>query len=184
MIYKVTSNKPEFKTVVFNSGFNVILAERENTADNKRTRNGAGKTTLVEIIHFCLGTTVNKKSVFMNENLKGWSFGLEIDISGERYKIERFVEEPGKIFIKGNLDCFSHECKYDEKRKRYYLHLRAFNEEMQEKFYGFTLSDEERNVPSFRELISYVIRRNAEGYKSAFEFLSRQTPSSVQICNS
>ena len=60
MIYRVTSNKPEFKTVEFRSGFNVILAERENNADNKRTRNGAGKTTLVEIIHFCLGAKVNK----------------------------------------------------------------------------------------------------------------------------
>ena len=123
MIYRVTSNNPKFKTVVFQPGFNVILAERENNTDNKQTRNGAGKTTLVEIIHFCLGATVYKNSVFKNENLRGWSFGLEIGIREQCYYIERFVDDSGKIFISGKLERFSREYKYDKKLKRFYFNL-------------------------------------------------------------
>ena len=184
MIYRVTSNNPKFKNVVFQPGFNVILAERENNTDNKQTRNGAGKTTLVEIIHFCLGATVYKNSVFKNENLRGWSFGLEIDIREERYNIERFVDDPGKIFISGKLERFSREYKYDKKHKRFYFNLNTFKEEMLEQVYGFvTSANDNSHVPTFRELISYVIRRNAEGYKNAFEFFAKQPPSSKQLCN-
>lgn len=90
MIHSVKSNNPHFKPVVFHSGFNVVLADRsrDDKSEKKRTRNGAGKTTLIEIIHFCLGSQVSKKSVFKNENLKGWSFILEIDIGAETYFIE------------------------------------------------------------------------------------------------
>lgn len=89
MIRSVRSSNPNFKPVVFHSGFNVVLADRnrDNKAEEKRTRNGAGKTTLIEIIHFCLGSQVSKNSVFKNENLKGWSFILEIDIGEKIYYI-------------------------------------------------------------------------------------------------
>ena len=55
---------------------------------------------------------------------------------------------------------------------------------MLEEFYGIVVTeDNQEHMPSFRELISYTVRRNVEGYKSAFEFFSRQKASSVQICN-
>ena len=91
MIRSIKSNNPNFKPVTFHSGFNVVLADRNssNDSDDKQTRNGAGKTTLIEIMHFCLGSNVTKDSVFKNENLKGWSFILELDIGEKIYKIER-----------------------------------------------------------------------------------------------
>ena len=69
MIHYIKSNNPNFKTVELKSGFNIILADRrrDGNTDEKRTRNGAGKSTLIEIIHFCLGSQVNKNSVFKNE---------------------------------------------------------------------------------------------------------------------
>lgn len=55
---------------------------------------------------------------------------------------------------------------------------------MLEEFYDIQVTDSNQQyVPSFRELISYAIRRNVEGYKNAFEFFSRQKASSVQACN-
>ena len=51
-------------------------------------------------------------------------------------------------------------------------------------FYGIETTDNNQQyIPSFRELISYAVRRNVEGYKNAFEFFSRQKASSVQACN-
>lgn len=186
MIHSIKSNNPNFKSVTFHSGFNVVLADRNRNdkSEDKQTRNGAGKTTLVEIIHFCLGSQVTVNSVFKNENLKGWSFILELDIGDKTYKIERFTDCPSKIYIDGDTSTLNFECKYDKKAKRYYVSPNAFNKAMLEEFYGIVVTeDNQEHMPSFRELISYTVRRNVEGYKSAFEFFSRQKASSVQICN-
>lgn len=170
----------------FHSGFNVVLADRNhsNESEEKHTRNGAGKTTLVEIIHFCLGSQVPKNSVFRNENLKGWSFVLEIDVRSKRYSIERFTDYPGKIYIDGDISILGFDCKYDKSVRRYYMAPNTFNKAMLEELYAIeTTESNQRYIPSFRELISYAIRRNVEGYKKAFEYFSRQKASSVQACN-
>ena len=94
------------------------------------------------------------------------------------------MDDSGKIFISGKLERFSREYKYDKKHKRFYFNLNTFKEEMLEQVYGFvTSANDNSHVPTFRELISYVIRRNAEGYKNAFEFFAKQPPSSKQLCN-
>lgn len=186
MIRSIKSNNPSFKTVVFHSGFNIILADRNrgSVVEEKLTRNGAGKTTLIEIIHFCLGSKMSRDSVFKNENLKGWSFILEIDIGAKVYCIERFTDCPGKIYIDGELSCLHFDCLYDKDKHRYYVSTCTFNKLMLAEFYGIKTTDNKQQyIPSFRELISYAIRRNLEGYKNAFEFFSRQKVSSIQGCN-
>ena len=72
MIHSIKSNNPNFKSVTFHSGFNVVLADRNRNdkSEDKQTRNGAGKTTLVEIIHFCLGSQVSVNSC-LPSNLTG-----------------------------------------------------------------------------------------------------------------
>ena len=186
MIHSIKSNNPNFKPVTFHSGFNVVLADRNssNDSDDKQTRNGAGKTTLIEIMHFCLGSNVTKDSVFKNENLKGWSFILELDIGEKIYKIERFTDSPNKMYIDGDISSLDFDCKYDKKLKRHYVAPSNFNKAMLEEFYGILATGKNAEyIPSFRELISYAIRKNVEGYKSAFEFFGRQKASSIQMCN-
>lgn len=186
MIHSVKSNNPNFKPVMFHTGFNVVLADRnqDNKVGEKRTRNGAGKTTLIEIIHFCLGAKVTKKSIFKDEHLKGWSFILEIDIGTKVYYIERFTDCPSKIYIDGELSTLCLEYKYDKTAHRYYVSPNTFNKAMLEEFYGIRLtSSNQQYIPSFRELISYAIRKDVEGYKDAFEYFPRQKASSVQACN-
>jgi uncharacterized protein YydD (DUF2326 family) len=186
MIHYIKSNNPNFKTVELKSGFNIILADRrDGNTDEKRTRNGAGKSTLIEIIHFCLGSQVNKNSVFKNENLKDWSFILGIDIGECTYTIERFTNNPNKIYISGDIENLEIECKYDKVAHRYYVTPNLFNKTMSNKFYGIETNEENvKYTPSFRELISYAIRKNVDGYKNAFEFFSRQKAYSIQSCNS
>lgn len=187
MIHSVKSNNPKFKPVEFHPGYNIVLADRSRSieSEEKQTRNGAGKTTLIEIIHFCLGAQVPKNSVFKNERLQGWSFILEIDISGETYSIERFTDCPNRIYIDGNISHLNCDLKYDNETHRYYLSPNIFNRMMLEELYGIQITEtNQQYIPSFRELISYTIRKNVEGFKSAFEFFSRQKASSVQVCNS
>lgn len=184
MIHSVTSNNPLFKTVVFHPGFNVVLADRDSKAEERNTRNGAGKTTLIEIIHFCLGSSIQQNSVFKNSNLKGWSFAIMIDIGSSTYKIERFVDNPSHLYIDGRIEALGFDLKFDEKEQRYYVTPNIFSKAMLEVLYGVHPSETKQALyPSFRELVSYAIRRNIDGYTSAFQFFSKQKPYSIQACN-
>lgn len=187
MIKSVKSNNPKFKSVNFRAGYNIILADRkriDGKNDEKQTRNGAGKTTLVEIIHFCLGARVNNKSIFKSEHLQGWSFTLTIDIDAQTYELERKTDDPNKIYVYGNLDHFNWDCKYDKKEKQYYISPTNLNRELLYLFFGIekdALSI--KYMPSFRELISYVVRRTADGFRDAFEYYPKQQAYSRQTCN-
>lgn len=184
MIHSIRSNHSSFKDVRFNTGFNVVLADRNRggISDDKQTRNGAGKTTLVEIIHFCLGAQVKKDSVFKNKKLQGWSFILELDIGNDIFEIERFTDNPYRIFINGNTSKLNMQYDYDNESKRFFVIPKEFNRVMLEQMYGIKQTDKEHML-SFRELISYTVRRNVEGYKNAFEYFSKQQAHSIQICN-
>lgn len=181
MIKAVRSNNPKFKTVTFIEGYNLILADRiQKSTTSKNSRNGAGKTTLIEIIHFCLGAQVRKDSIFKNENLKGWSFILDIDINNEEFSFERFTDNTSRIYVDGNRDIWNIEFKYDKKVHRYFLSQNNFNKSMIELLYGF---DPETTALSFRELVSYSIRKGLDGYRNVFEYFPKQKAASVQLCN-
>jgi len=63
MIRSITANKESFKTITFEKGMNIILADRTKESTKKDSTNGFGKSTLIEIIHFwyvfrsCLDST-------------------------------------------------------------------------------------------------------------------------------
>jgi uncharacterized protein YydD (DUF2326 family) len=185
MLKSVWSNHHTFKRVDFHQGFNVILADRqslEGEDDHKKTRNGAGKSTLVEIIHFCLGSQVDKSSFFKSKALEGSSFFLSFDIGGIDFEIERKVDTPYKIILHQISPQLDWETKLEEDTKLPYIVLSTYKNEMQSLFFGITKS-KDNYLPSFRELISYYIRRNIEGYQNAFEFFKKQLPQSRQSCN-
>ncbi|MFC1834498.1 hypothetical protein ACFL2Q_07165 [Thermodesulfobacteriota bacterium] len=89
MIHRVSADKDSFKTVTFEPGMNVILAERTKESTKKDSRNGLGKTSLIEIIHFCLGSSSGRGAFLAQPQLKGWTFYLDIEIRGKRYEISR-----------------------------------------------------------------------------------------------
>jgi len=56
MIRSITADKSSFKSIKFENGLNVVLADRTKESTKKDSTNGLGKSTLLEIIHFCLGS--------------------------------------------------------------------------------------------------------------------------------
>ena len=187
MIHSIKSNNSSFKEIHFSNGMNIVLADRiHNNSSEKQTRNGAGKTTIIEIIHFCLGANVPKDSVFKNEHLSGWSFILELDIDQTVCKLERLVDNPSRIYIssESDIETIFDSLKYDAKYHQYYLSVSNFNNQMLNKVFGVEKNINDKYYPSYRELISYSIRKGLDGYKSSFEFFSRQKVYSVQLCNS
>lgn len=184
MIKSVRSNNSLFNTVKFHNGFNVILADRSNAKsedETKKTRNGLGKTTLVEIIHFCLGASVLKGSVLKAEELKGWSFTLDVNVNGNEFELERFVDDTSKIYIYGDITKLNWEFKVDKNGNRY-LSPKDLSEQALGLFFGMG-KDVCKYFPSFRELISYMARRNIDGFRDAFEFWKNQKSWSRQVCN-
>ena len=80
MISSVRSNMPSFKEVEFNSGFNVVLADRTMESTRRDSRNGLGKTTLIEIIISALAHRPAEIKACWWARLKGWDFTLEMEI--------------------------------------------------------------------------------------------------------
>jgi len=185
MLKSIRSNQPTFKQVNFHKGYNIILADRqskENEDDHKKTRNGAGKSTLIEIIHFCLGAQVEKDSIFKSKELEGWSFILVFSIAGFDFEVERSINSPNKIFIHHLSPNLGWDTKIDKESHLPYVTPSVYKEELQPLFFGLSKSDA-GYMPSFRELISYYIRRNIDGYRDAFEYWKNQPAHNRQACN-
>jgi uncharacterized protein YydD (DUF2326 family) len=185
MLKSVRSNSPTFKRVDFHERYNIILADRQSQTDeddHKKTRNGAGKSTLVEIIHFCLGSSMKNGSIFEAHEFKGWSFTLEFKIGSLDFEIERAVDTPNKLVIRRISPEIGWDIRLDRDSHLRYIPLATYTDELQKLFFGRPKSDSD-NMPSFRELISYYIRRNLDGYRDAFEYFKNQKAYSRQACN-
>ena len=185
MLKSIRSNRPSFKRVDFQAGYNIILADRQSQADeddHKKTRNGVGKSTLVEIIHFCLGARVDKGSIFKSNELEGWNFILEFSIDGFDFEVERCVDAPNKIILHQISPKLDWDTKIDKDSHLNYVTLSTYNEELQMLFFESSKRDADY-LPSFRELISYYVRRNIDGYRDAFEFWKNQPTHNRQACN-
>ena len=92
MIRRVYSDLPTFKNLSFQPGLNVLLVDTTPDATVRQTRNRAGKSSFTEILHFMLGGSVEKGSIFHEPVLHGQKFGLEIDLGKETVAVERVPE--------------------------------------------------------------------------------------------
>ena len=175
MIHSVSANQPSFHTVTFTTGLNVILAERSETSTEKDTRNGLGKSTLIEIIDFCLGSRVNKGKGLLIEPLKQWAFTLEITLGGNRVKVTRAVADHNHIVIDGPTNGWIEQPDCDARSGEL-----IFKVERWRQFLGWALFSLPRSAdqlpyrPSFRSLISYMVRRGPDAYISPFQHNTKQ----------
>jgi uncharacterized protein YydD (DUF2326 family) len=70
------ANKEHFRTVLFKSGLNLVVAERAATSSEKDSRNGVGKTTLFQAIDFCFGGSVKGSDGLAKLRGSDWEFSL------------------------------------------------------------------------------------------------------------
>ena len=95
-LLSLTANKPNFHSIVFKEGINIIVGKQVSPHDENdgNTYNGVGKSLTVHLIHFCLGA--NKIDSF-TAKLPGWEFTLKFSIDGEEYYTTRSTDEQNKI---------------------------------------------------------------------------------------
>ena len=182
MIHSVSANKQSFHTVTFTTGLNVILAERAEISTEKDTRNGLGKTTLIKIIDFCLGSRATKGKDLLIEPLAGWAFTLEITLSGNHVKVTRAVDEPNRIIIDGKTDGWIEQPDDDEESGEC-----VFNADKWCTLLGWALlglpssKDQPKYKPSYRSLISYLIRHRSDAYAEPFRHFRQQATWDTQL---
>jgi uncharacterized protein YydD (DUF2326 family) len=179
----VRANKATFRSVTFEPGFNVVLADKTDKSSRKDSRNGAGKTLLVEIIHFCLGgsagTSLRKKE------LSDWRFTLDLRLDGKDVSVMRGIDHPNGVELTGDtsfvpsnlllpLSSGGHQMKSSEWTR--VLGTAVFDLPLDEKPQPFT--------PRFRNLFPFFARSGRDAFASPFRH-HRQTKLGVQqICNS
>lgn len=128
---KVFSNR-QFKNVSFNEGYNIVLANIQDTRNKKDTHN-LGKTSLLHVIDFLLLNTFTKKSALLaNPIFAGQIFYLEIKLNQGGYLvIRRSVSEPSKISFKQNqykLTDFNPPVEWDEENMAFDAAKERLNE--------------------------------------------------------
>lgn len=182
MIRAIRCNHTSFKTVEFRPGFNVVLADRTEESGSKDSRNGLGKSTLIEIIHFCLGSTLQKAKGLDSINLRGWAFSLELTLSNQVITVTRNTADKSKVVIQGDTTSWPIQPKEKEgQRVLSVIHWKAILGNL---LFGLPSDNEDKKFqPTFRGLISYFIRRGRDAFSTPFEHHRKQFDWEKQVNN-
>jgi uncharacterized protein YydD (DUF2326 family) len=158
MIHAVRADKPSFKQVRFQSGFNVVLADRTKDSTKKDTRNGLGKTSLLSVIHFCLG---GKIDLLAAEALRDWTFELELDLKGQRVTVARNTARPRTVQISADTEIWPIQPKINRTTGHPEYRISDWNALLGVLMFGLPEEMEGSFNPTFRSAISYFIRLGA-----------------------
>src|SRR3989337_2240395 len=114
MIRRVWSSLPTFREVVFESGMNIVVADRAEESSDKESRNGLGKTTLLRIIQFCLGADFAREKVLSHPMLVGTDFNLDFELAGVLVTATRNTGSPGTVVVTGDVQTLGVLSQYAE----------------------------------------------------------------------
>jgi len=184
MIKAVRCDKESFKTITFEPGFNVVLAERIKTAGEKDSRNGLGKTTLIEIIHFCLGASTKPNKGLRVPELNNWTFILEFTIQGKDIIVHRNTENFGYVKLEGDFSEWTIKPEFDEETKEYRMRIKDWNQCLGQLMFNIDPElTQKKYSPTFRSIFSYFARIGIGALEDAFKHYSQQNTWDVQVNN-
>jgi uncharacterized protein YydD (DUF2326 family) len=169
MIVSIGSSIRTFKTVTFHAGLNVLLADIAGTSTDKHTRNSAGKTSLVEILHFLLGSSPEKGSLFKKPEIVPHSFTGEFLFGDNAITITRKVSDDGRLLVDGEeAAALKLVLRHDEETDLHYLAVDDWKAFLGKAWFGLPRDREGTEfagayAPSFRSLIGYFARRRRIG---------------------
>lgn len=116
--------------------------------------------------------------MFRSDALNYHSFGMDFTLIGQEFTIERTGSDQGKIFIEQGIDSnLLPSPKKDKKSGRLYITNNDWKDVLGSQLFGLgsIVGAGKKYHPTFRSLISYLIRRqNAGAFQSPFKQFSRQ----------
>ncbi|AUI62998.1 DUF2326 domain-containing protein [Amycolatopsis sp. BJA-103] len=173
MIHEVASSLPQFKTLRFTQGLNIVLADRTEKSEQTDTRNGSGKSSLVEIFHYLLGGRADPRSMFRQPPLDAHWFAMTFDLAGQRVRVQRDGATPGKVTVASINDEGVVENEETISNEQWKQRLAA-------DVFGLTGGGDW--APSFRSCISYFLRRQSVGaFQTPAKHFSQQMTWDVQV---
>ena len=162
MIHRISSTLATFKEITFGPGLNLVVSEKSPGATDLQTRNSSGKSSLIEIIHFLLGSSCDKNSIFRRESVVDEDFSLKFDLGSLQVEATRTGATQGRIVVDGSAHTWPIQPKV-EKDGNTTLSLKEWRRVLGIEMFGIDEQDESTYSPSFRSLIPYFARREAEG---------------------
>lgn len=182
MIHAVRANQPSFRAVEFQPGLNVVLADSTDTSHDKDSRNGLGKSTLIEILHFCFGARTRPRKGLRVPSLDEWAFTTEFTVAGHRLAATRSAARPGIITVDGDLAGLPLAPETIDGRATYSAN--DWCALLGRLMFDCPAADDDLVYnPSFRSLISYVIRRGNDAFTTPFEHHRKQLAWDLQLHN-
>jgi uncharacterized protein YydD (DUF2326 family) len=166
MIHYIGSDLPTFKAINFHPGLNLLLADKSPGATDRQTRNGAGKTSLIELIHFLLGSDCDKESIFKNEALVNYRFGIDFDLKDSRTIVERTGQAPSKVdVLKSDFEGWPLKPSTRKNSPNVTISNKVWRHVLGALMFALkdATEDEEKFNVTFRSLFAYFVRRQHSG---------------------
>lgn len=168
MIKTITSSLPTFKPLEFESGLNILLAERHETSGARDTRNGTGKTSFIELIHFILSERTDKMDDFHKPELTGYEFEAVFREAGSSFAIKK---KSG--LLKDELWHNGEETSPTDLRANLAQSWFGLSSEITSAKYG----------PKFGALLAYFVRKERNGgFANAIQNSTSQQGWDSQVC--
>ena len=180
MIHEISSSLASFKTLRFNTGLNVVLAEKSVGATDRQTRNSSGKTSLITIIHFLMGASCPAASIFKYESLIEESFSLTFDLGSPQMTARRGGSDPNKIYVDANLSEWPEQPTVDTTTGESWFSNKKWTAALAVSM--FDVNESSKYSPSFRAMFPYFARVEPEGgFQHAEMYYSTQQPWNIQV---
>ena len=182
MIRAIRANKATFRSVKFEPGFNVVLADKTDKSSQKDSRNGAGKSLLLEIIHFCLGgsagTSLKKKE------LHDWKFTLDLKLAGKDVSVTRGLEHPNKVEVEGDISFAPTDVLLPMPGGSFQMKSTEWARCLGAAVFGIPVEEKPQPfAPRFRSLFPFFARSGRDAFSSAFRHHRQTKIGEQQISN-
>ncbi|MDR1871102.1 MAG: DUF2326 domain-containing protein [Deltaproteobacteria bacterium] len=179
MIHHLKSDLGHFKSLTFNPGLNIILADKSEGATNRRSRNDAGQTSFIELIHFLFGADIGNNSIFKSAALAESTFEIAIDIGGQTVVASRSANLANKISLKGQgIENWPLSSSRDRDSELLTMSNVNWKANLGDWWFDIPIASDDGSEgynPSFRSLFSYFARRrNRGGRQSPFQHAEKQ----------
>ncbi|GLZ09646.1 hypothetical protein Acsp03_71120 [Actinomadura sp. NBRC 104412] len=183
MLRSLRSDDERFKALHFRPGLNLLIADRTDRSADTDSRNGVGKTSTVELLHYLLGATTRKSSLWSHKALSRHRFRLVMDWPRweKPVTIERRPASP-KIYLQPDVSRhpdFHHPGHLFEDALAAEVTLKDWQWVIERDLYRVTSPD---SPVSGRTLLSFAIRRvDAGGFLQPTSSFSGQSPHEAMI---
>ena len=166
MIRFIRANQPGFRSVDFEPGFNLVLAQRAAGSSERDATSALGKSAIVDLIHYGLGSEPKRKEEELPnvQALAGWAFTYGMAINGIDVEVGRSVDAPGEVHVRGAPPSWGGRVGGGVTTFK----VRDWTTLLGRELFGLNGASSE---PSFRQLIRYFVRYRDRDFLDAFGFV-------------